>query len=143
MADRVLRGSRLGAVSYETDRNHDLAPRQPMRYACPRGHEFEVPFANDAEPPATWECRLHGSISRQAGDAAVQTALPGGGRLGVVGERHLELVTSRARVAHRLPRREVVVAIGLVADSPEPAATEHAVGHASSSLSCGREPLPT
>ncbi|MBO0878738.1 MAG: RNA polymerase-binding protein RbpA, partial [Pseudonocardia sp.] len=28
MADRVLRGSRLGAVSYETDRNHDLAPRR-------------------------------------------------------------------------------------------------------------------
>ena len=25
MADRVLRGSRLGAVSYETDRNHDLS----------------------------------------------------------------------------------------------------------------------
>jgi hypothetical protein len=64
MADRVLRGSRLGAVSYETDRNHDLAPRQSMRYACPRGHDFEVPFANDAEAPATWECRLHGSISR-------------------------------------------------------------------------------
>src|SRR6201991_3826344 len=64
MADRVLRGSRLGAVSYETDRNHDLAPRQSMRYACPRGHEFDVPFANDAEIPATWECRLHGSISR-------------------------------------------------------------------------------
>ena len=64
MADRVLRGSRLGAVSYETDRDHDLAPRQSMRYACPRAHEFEVPFANDAEAPATWECRLHGSISR-------------------------------------------------------------------------------
>ena len=64
MADRVLRGSRLGAVSYETDRNHDLAPRQSMRYACPRGHDFVVPFANDAEIPATWECRLHGSISR-------------------------------------------------------------------------------
>ena len=26
MADRVLRGSRMGAVSYETDRDHDLAP---------------------------------------------------------------------------------------------------------------------
>ena len=25
MADRVMRGSRLGAISYETDRNHDLA----------------------------------------------------------------------------------------------------------------------
>ncbi|MGO1949292.1 MAG: RNA polymerase-binding protein RbpA, partial [Mycobacteriaceae bacterium] len=24
MADRVLRGSRMGAVSYETDRDHDL-----------------------------------------------------------------------------------------------------------------------
>lgn len=55
MADRVLRGSRLGAVSYETDRNHDLAPRQIVRYASPNGFEFEVPFANDAEPPATWE----------------------------------------------------------------------------------------
>jgi hypothetical protein len=53
MADRVLRGSRLGAVSYETDRNHDLAPRQMVRYALSNG--FEVPFANDAEAPATWE----------------------------------------------------------------------------------------
>ncbi|MCY0610103.1 RNA polymerase-binding protein RbpA, partial [Klebsiella pneumoniae] len=32
MADRVLRGSRLGAMSYETDRNHDLAPGQIARY---------------------------------------------------------------------------------------------------------------
>ena len=64
MADRVLRGSRLGAVSYETDRNHDLAPRKTIRYECPRGHELEVPFADDAEAPTTWECRLHGSISR-------------------------------------------------------------------------------
>ena len=49
MADRVLRGSRLGAVSYETDRNHDLAPRRTVRYACPKNHEFEVPFSDDAE----------------------------------------------------------------------------------------------
>ena len=69
----------------------------------------------------------------QPGDAAVQAALPGRGRLGVVRERHVELVPARAGVAHRLPRREVVVSVGLVADSPEPAATEHAVGHASSS----------
>lgn len=63
MADRVLRGSRLGAVSYETDRNHDLAPRRIVRYACPKDHEFEVPFSDDAEVPATWECRLHGTES--------------------------------------------------------------------------------
>ena len=53
MADRVLRGSRLGAVSYETDRNHDLAPRRTVRYACPKDHEFEVPFSDDAEIPPT------------------------------------------------------------------------------------------
>jgi hypothetical protein len=64
MADRVLRGSRLGAVSYETDRNHDLAPRRTVRYACPKGHEFEVPFSDDAEIPSIWECRLHGTESK-------------------------------------------------------------------------------
>ncbi len=40
MADRVLRGSRLGAVSYETDRNHDLAPRQIARYRTENGEEL-------------------------------------------------------------------------------------------------------
>ena len=64
MADRVLRGSRLGAVSYETDRNHDLAPRRTVRYSCPKGHEFEVPFSDDAEVPSVWECRLHGMESK-------------------------------------------------------------------------------
>jgi len=64
MADRVLRGSRLGAVSYETDRNHDLAPRRTIRYACPKDHEFVVPFSDDAEVPAMWECRLHGTASK-------------------------------------------------------------------------------
>lgn len=64
MADRVLRGSRLGAVSYETDRNHDLAPRHTVQYACPKGHEFDVPFSGDAEVPPTWECRLHGAESK-------------------------------------------------------------------------------
>src|SRR6476620_11130037 len=57
MADRVMRGSRLGAVSYETDRNRDLAPRQIARYRTEDGEEFEVPFADDAEIPGTWLCR--------------------------------------------------------------------------------------
>jgi hypothetical protein len=70
MADRVLRGSRLGAVSYETDRDHDLAPRQAARYGCPKGHEFDVPFADDAEFPGTWECRLHGATSELIGGSA-------------------------------------------------------------------------
>lgn len=60
MADRVLRGSRLGATSYEADRNHDLAPRRGATYHCPQGHDFVVPMADDAEAPGVWDCRRHG-----------------------------------------------------------------------------------
>jgi hypothetical protein len=52
-----MKGSRLGAVSYETDRAQNLAPRQISRYRTGNGEEFEVPFADDAEIPDTWECR--------------------------------------------------------------------------------------
>jgi rubredoxin len=61
MAERVLRGSRLGAVSYENDRTMDLAARQPARYVCPEGHEFDMPFAAEADIPPTWECRVCGA----------------------------------------------------------------------------------
>lgn len=47
----------MGAVSYETDRDHDLAPRQMMRYRTDDGSVFEVPFADDAEIPAEWPCK--------------------------------------------------------------------------------------
>src|SRR6201994_501239 len=71
MADRVLRGSRLGAVSYEADRNHGLAPRQNARYRTENGKEFEVPFADDAEIPGTWLCRngMEGTLI-EGGDLA-------------------------------------------------------------------------
>jgi len=58
MSERVLRGSRLGAVSYETDRDTDLAPRAMVAYACPKGHSFTVPFAAEADLPTTWECTV-------------------------------------------------------------------------------------
>ncbi len=58
MADRrAMRGSRLGSVSYDTERNHDLAPRHIARYRTENGGEFEVPFAADAAVPGTWLCR--------------------------------------------------------------------------------------
>ena len=44
MADRAMRGSRLGTVDYETDRNHDLAPRQIARYRTKNGEEFDMPL---------------------------------------------------------------------------------------------------
>jgi hypothetical protein len=63
MAERALRGTRLGATSYENDRNTDLAPRQEIAFDCPKGHHFTVPFAAEAEVPATWECRICGAIA--------------------------------------------------------------------------------
>ncbi|WP_445166844.1 RNA polymerase-binding protein RbpA [Mycolicibacterium sp. Dal123E01] len=56
MVDR-LRGSRLGSVSYETDRNDNLAPRLIARYRTANGEEFDIPMADDAEIPDTWQCR--------------------------------------------------------------------------------------
>ena len=66
MAERALRGTRLGATSYENDRNTDLAPRQDVAFDCPNGHHFSVPFAAEAELPATWECRVCGAIALAA-----------------------------------------------------------------------------
>ncbi len=69
MAERILRGSRLGASSYENDRNTELAPRHSVDYDCPRGHTFTMPFASDADIPSTWECRVCGAIAlRRDGD---------------------------------------------------------------------------
>jgi rubredoxin len=61
MSDRVLRGSRLGSVSYESDRHTEFAPRALTAYDCASGHETTVPFAAEADIPPTWECRVCGA----------------------------------------------------------------------------------
>jgi RNA polymerase-binding protein len=63
MSERALRGSRLGATSYETDAGVEVAPRQTVAYNCPRGHRFEVPFSVEAEIPSVWECRTCGQTA--------------------------------------------------------------------------------
>ena len=63
MSDRVLRGSRLGSVSYESEKHTELAPRVPTLYDCPRGHTTTVPFAAEADVPSTWECRVCGATA--------------------------------------------------------------------------------
>lgn len=60
MSDRVLRGTRLGSVSYESDRHTEFAPRLRTAYDCPNGHATEVPFAAEADIPSSWECRVCG-----------------------------------------------------------------------------------
>jgi ribosomal protein L37AE/L43A len=56
MAERTLRGARLGGQSFEDERGIEFAARQNIAYACPQGHEFEIPMSVEAEVPAVWEC---------------------------------------------------------------------------------------
>jgi hypothetical protein len=67
MSERALRGTRLGATSYETDNGIDLAPRQDVEYACPNGHHFQMPFSVEAEVPMVWECRVCGAHALRVG----------------------------------------------------------------------------
>ena len=51
-----MRGSRLGATSYESDSGL-LAPRALTTYVCTDGHRVTMPFSVEAdEIPDTWPC---------------------------------------------------------------------------------------
>jgi ribosomal protein L37AE/L43A len=69
MTERSLRGSRLGAVSYESDKDVTVVERQHASYRCPRGHKFSVTFAADITAPSTWSCTDCGSQALAVGGA--------------------------------------------------------------------------
>lgn len=54
MAERALRGARLGAQSFEDERGVEMAPRQEIEYECADGHTFTVTMADEAEIPHEW-----------------------------------------------------------------------------------------
>ncbi|MFC7406705.1 RNA polymerase-binding protein RbpA [Georgenia alba] len=60
MAERSLRGMKIGANSLESEENVDLAPRLKADFTCPDGHSFSLPFSVDAELPPVWECKVCG-----------------------------------------------------------------------------------
>jgi hypothetical protein len=68
MSDGALRGTRLGTLSYETDENVTLADRQRIYYDCSCGKIIDLPFALEAEIPATWECRCGAEALRRGGE---------------------------------------------------------------------------
>ena len=70
MAERVLRGSRLGAVSYENERSQELAARRRVSFVCPEGHQFDKIFAEEADTVAAWDCPQCGRTA-QSTDGAV------------------------------------------------------------------------
>src|SRR4029079_6017482 len=63
MAERTLRGARLGGQSFEDERGIEFAARQQVGYACPQGHTFEITMSAEADIPANWECRRCVAVS--------------------------------------------------------------------------------
>jgi len=93
MGERTLRGSRLGSISYETDRNTEPAARQTGEYRCHKGHAFRVPFSDEAEIPLVWECRLDGSIAKLVDGVETET------KKGKPPRTHWDMLLERRSVA--------------------------------------------
>ncbi len=69
MADRALRGMRLGTQSMETTLGAELAERTDVTYDCPNGHEITMPFSVEAEIPGVWDCHCGAVALVRHGDA--------------------------------------------------------------------------
>lgn len=67
MADRALRGMRMGSSSLESEEGVVFVERQNVDFTCPEGHQFEIPFAIDAEIPDTWECTICSKVALRNG----------------------------------------------------------------------------
>lgn len=58
MADRSLRGMRLGSQSLQSEEGVVYSPRTEYTYRCTHcGKDTAVVFSAEAEAPSTWECR--------------------------------------------------------------------------------------
>ena len=55
MADRSLRGMRLGTQSLQSEEGVEFSPRKKSTYRASDGTTFDVVFAADAEIPQVWE----------------------------------------------------------------------------------------
>ncbi|MBA8816185.1 DNA-directed RNA polymerase subunit RPC12/RpoP [Microbacterium halimionae] len=73
MADRSLRGIRLGAQSLQSEEGVVFHQRVQHSYVCTTcQHETTLTFAADAEAPQTWECRACGAEALlRVGDSTV------------------------------------------------------------------------
>lgn len=67
MAERALRGARLGAQSFEDERGVEMAPRQEVEYVLADGRTFTVTMSEEAEIPVEWEDPKTGQIGRRVG----------------------------------------------------------------------------
>jgi hypothetical protein len=140
MSERALRGTRLGATSYETDSGIDLAPRQDVQYGCPNGHRFDMPFALEAEVPPTWECRVCGAQALRVDGVAPEE------KPGKPTRTHWDMLMERRSVADLeevlAERLEVLRGGGItqaaMAVGPEPALVDASTGAPARSAGSGR-----
>jgi len=68
MADRSLRGMRLGAQSMQSEEGVEFSPRKKAVYRTDDGTTFDVVFAAEAEVPETWESPRTGQEGRLIGE---------------------------------------------------------------------------
>ncbi len=64
MAERSLRGSRLGTQSFEDEHGVEMAPRQEVEYVTESGEVFSVTMSVEAEIPTQWEHPKTGALGR-------------------------------------------------------------------------------
>ena len=64
MAERNLRGMRLGSQSLQSEEGVEFVPRRKSVYRTADGSTFEVTFASDADIPEVWESPRTGQEGR-------------------------------------------------------------------------------
>lgn len=95
----------------EPDRDEVVA-RNLAIFVCPQGHEFQLPFAIDAEQPESWECPHHGirAAAWWALDASLSAAqLGSGGKKPTTPKTHWDHVLERRTI----PELEEILAEAL------------------------------
>lgn len=68
MADRSLRGMRLGSQSLQSEEGVEFASRRKSQYRTEDGKTFDVTFSSDAEIPEVWSSPRTGQEGRLIGD---------------------------------------------------------------------------
>ena len=68
MADRSLRGMRLGSQSLQSEEGVEFASRRKSIYQTEDGKTFDVVFSSDAEIPEVWSSPRTGQEGRLIGD---------------------------------------------------------------------------
>jgi len=68
MADRSLRGMRLGSQSLQSEEGVEFSERKRAVYRTDTGTTFDVIFSADAEVPAMWSSPRSGQEGRLLGD---------------------------------------------------------------------------